>query len=160
MRDDDIAKDPFAGRIIDCALSPSGSQVAILSNMGQIYLCDSRPERIGQPSRLKKATAKLLPTMFKPGAVRLSFGENDEINVFWIRDRRMMVRNIRFIGGNETILEYDMRSELDRLVSERTAPMAEPKQSYDYGAMKMSFVEMDGWSPISKGPSLPELPSS
>ncbi|THC96500.1 hypothetical protein EYZ11_003999 [Aspergillus tanneri] len=147
--------------IIHAAQSPSGSRFVIANGMNQICLCNANPSGALKPSRTKKASNKISPSVFKPGKLVLSFPQDDWISLFWIKQGRLLLRMVRLNEGNETVSEYDLRSDFDRLLLERLQTTGSPIQHRRYSLLSnQPITEMDNLTLSPRRPNMPELPST
>ncbi|KAK1142690.1 hypothetical protein N8T08_007495 [Aspergillus melleus] len=147
--------------IIHAAQSPSGSRFVIANGNNQVCLCNTSASGTLRPSRTKKASNKISPSVFKPGKLALSFPRENEVLLFWIKQGRLILRMVRLYEGNETVSEYDLRSDYDRLVMERLQMAGSPIHHRQYSLSNQPIAEMDGLALSSpRRPDMPELPST
>lgn len=162
ITEENIMSDQSCSTIIHAAQSPSGSRFVIANGNNQICLCNTNPSGTLRPSRTKKASSKISPSVFKSGKLTLSFPRENEILLFWIKQGRLMLRVVRLYEGSETVSEYDLRSDFDRLVIERSQMAGSPAHHRQYSLLSnQPIAEMDGLAlPPPRRPDMPELPST
>ena len=74
------------------------------------------------PRKLKKASSKISQGVFKPGAIALAMPLENVLQIFWVKDGKCMLRNVK-IGASEQFKDYDIRPHYDRLMSLKTKPV-------------------------------------
>lgn len=125
---------------------------------GEIYMCECKANTVLTPYELKKASTKISLAAFKPGNLTLSFPQENEMLVFWVKDGKLTLRAIRYIEGAEVINDFDLRPDFDRLVVERVPAGNFPAQRRQNSSLSnQSAVEMDAMAPIRR-PDMAELP--
>ncbi|RAH83668.1 hypothetical protein BO86DRAFT_31517 [Aspergillus japonicus CBS 114.51] len=160
MTDNKITNDPFSTRIVHAAQSPSGSRFIIANGMCDIYLCDAKASGGINRSRLKKASYKMNPAVFRPGQLALAFPQEYEMLAFWVKTGKLMLRTVRMQGGIESVSDYDLRPDYDRLVVERPPVADFQTQRRRHSLLSHELVaEIDGLPSIPR-PDLPELSST
>ncbi|PWY92669.1 hypothetical protein BO70DRAFT_384138 [Aspergillus heteromorphus CBS 117.55] len=159
MADDKTVSDSFSPRIVHAAQSPSGSRFVMANGTGDIYLCDDKVNGRLKPTKVKKASYKIHPSVFRPGQLALSFPQETETLAFWVKAGKLMLRTVRMLGGTEAVSDYDLRSDFDRLVVERPMAADFHTQRRRHSVLSHGLVaEIDGLPSIPR-PDLPELSS-
>ncbi|PYH89178.1 hypothetical protein BO71DRAFT_363986 [Aspergillus ellipticus CBS 707.79] len=159
MSDDKIVNDSFSPRIVHAAQSPSGARFVMANGMGDMYICDAKVNGRLKPTRVRKASYKIHPSVFRPGQLALSFPQETEALAFWVKAGKLVLRTVRMLGGTEIISDYDLRSDFDRLVVERPMAADFHTQRRRHSLLSHGLVaEIDGLPSIPR-PDLPELSS-
>ncbi|RDW86746.1 uncharacterized protein DSM5745_03388 [Aspergillus mulundensis] len=157
-----FTSDSVSPRIVHAAQSPSGSRFVLANGMKQMYLCDSTTSGSLIPTKMKKAMSKISPSAFRPGQLAFSFPGENEVFAFWAREGKLMLRTISLHASGETVSDYDLRSEFDRLVIERplVTDIHRPRhQPSSLSRQIDSEIEVIQTQPVSR-PSVPELPAT
>ncbi|KAL4901396.1 hypothetical protein BDW74DRAFT_187782 [Aspergillus multicolor] len=157
-----FTNDSVSPRIVHAAQSPSGSRFVLANGMKQLYLCDSTTSGSLIPTKMKKAISKISPSAFRPGQLAFSFPGENEVFAFWAREGKLMLRTISLHASGETVSDYDLRPEFDRLVIERPVVTDIHRPRHQPSSLSRQIdSEIEGiqTQPVSR-PNLPELPAT
>ncbi|RLL94937.1 hypothetical protein CFD26_104547 [Aspergillus turcosus] len=157
LADPNIVSDPLSIKIVHAAQSPSGTRFVMANGAGEMYMCECKANTVLTPYPLKKASTKISLAAFKPGNLTLSFPQENEILAFWVKDGKLSLRAIRYSEGTETINDFDLRPDFDRLVVERVPAGNFPTQRRQNSSLSNQTVaEMEAMTPIRR-PDMAEL---
>ncbi|EHA21878.1 hypothetical protein ASPNIDRAFT_41197 [Aspergillus niger ATCC 1015] len=160
MLDDKTTNDSFSTRVVHAAQSPSGTRFIIANGMCEVYVGDSKANGRLQLSRVRKASSKISPSVFRPGQLALSFPQETEVLAFWVKAGKLVLRSVRMQDGIETTSDCDLRSDFDRLVVERPLAADFHSQRRRHSLLSTELLaEIDGLPSLPR-PDLPELSST
>ena len=160
MLDDKTTNDSFSTRVVHAAQSPSGTRFIIANGMCEVYVGDSKANGRLQLSRVRKASSKISPSVFRPGQLALSFPQETEMLAFWVKAGKLVLRSVRMQDGIETTSDCDLRSDFDRLVVERPMAADFHTQRRRHSLLSTELLaEIDGLPSLPR-PDLPELSST
>ncbi|KAF2118890.1 hypothetical protein BDV96DRAFT_643057 [Lophiotrema nucula] len=113
---DTLHNEVYSTKIVHGAQSPSGQTFVVANAMTEIIQFEYSVKGTLSPRKLKKSSAKISNSVFKPGAIALAMPLENVLQCFWIKDGKCMLRTIK-VGSSETLRDYDMRPHYDRLMS-------------------------------------------
>ncbi|KAF2180176.1 hypothetical protein K469DRAFT_639939 [Zopfia rhizophila CBS 207.26] len=119
---DTLQNETFSTKVVHAAQSPSGTTFTVVNAMTEIIQFEYTAKGTLSPRKLKKAAGKISTSVFKPGSIALAMPLENCLQVFWVKDGKCMLRNIK-IGTGETFRDYDIRPHYDRLMSFKNKPV-------------------------------------
>jgi hypothetical protein len=119
---DPLQNETFSTKVVHAAQSPSGMTFVVANAMTEMIQFEYTSKGTLAPRRLKKSSAKISTSVFKPGGIALAMPLENVVQCFWVRDGKCMLRTIK-IGAAESFRDYDMRPHFDRLMSLKKNPV-------------------------------------
>lgn len=104
-----LHNETYSTKIVCAAQSPSGALFVVANAMTEIILFEYTTRATLNPRKLKKVSNKIPHAVFKPGALTMCFSREDLLRVFWVRDGRMVCREVG-LGGREEVRDGDLRA--------------------------------------------------
>jgi hypothetical protein len=151
---------PIASKVVHAAQTPTGSAFVVANCMSEVIHLHIKPNRTVSPRKLKRASAKIQSSAFKPNNIALSMPDESTIFAFWMKDTKLNLRTIH-IADTETYTDIDLRRHINRLHSERTYPVILSNRAIapatPYGEPAMLHNKPAAW--MLHGDHLVELPA-
>jgi hypothetical protein len=117
-----LQNETYSTKIVHAAQSPSGMTFVVANAMTEIIQFEHTANGTLSGRRLKKSSAKMSNSIFKPGAIALALPLENVLQCFWIKDGKCMLRTIT-IGATETFRDLDIRPHYDRLMGLKKNPV-------------------------------------
>ncbi|KAF2878309.1 hypothetical protein BDV95DRAFT_18220 [Massariosphaeria phaeospora] len=111
-----LQNETYSTKIVHAAQSPSGATFVTANAMTEIIQFEYTARGTLSPHKLKKSSAKMSNSVFKPGAIVLAMPLENCLQCFWIKDGKCMLRTTK-LGSGETFRDFDIRPHYDRLMS-------------------------------------------
>ncbi|KAF1997213.1 hypothetical protein P154DRAFT_296300 [Amniculicola lignicola CBS 123094] len=112
---DTLQNETYSTKIVHAAQSPSGTTFIVANAMTEIIQFEYTPRSMLSPRKLKKSSAKISASVFKPGHIALAMPLENVLQMFWVKDGKCMLRTIK-IGTGEVFRDYDIRPHWNRLM--------------------------------------------
>ncbi|KAF2734033.1 hypothetical protein EJ04DRAFT_524020 [Polyplosphaeria fusca] len=117
-----LQNETYSTKVVHAAQSPSGLTIVVANAMTEIIYFEYTSKGALSARKLKKSSSKISNSVFKPGAIALAMPLENNLQCFWIKDGKCMLRTVN-IGPTETFQDYDIRPHYDRLMSLTTKPI-------------------------------------
>lgn len=119
---DPLLNETYSTKIVHAAQSPSGATFVAVNAMTEVIQFEYTAKGTLGPRKLKKSAGKISTNVFKPGSIALAMPLENMLHIFWIKDGKCMLRNVK-IGSGEQFKDYDIRPHYDRLMSMSQKPI-------------------------------------
>jgi hypothetical protein len=119
---DNLQNETYSTKIVYATQNPSSTSFIVANAMTEIIQFEYSPKGILSPHKLKKASAKISASVFKPGCIALAMPLDNVLHCFWIKDGKCMLRSVK-IGSGEAFRDFDIRPQYDRLMSLKDKPI-------------------------------------
>lgn len=119
---DPLQNETYSTKIVHAAQSPSGLTLVAVNAMTELIQFEYTAKGGLSPRKLKKSSGKISSGVFKPGAIALAMPQENCLQIFWVKEGKMMLRSVK-IGTGEAFRDYDIRPHYDRLMSLKNKPV-------------------------------------